>query len=160
MKFPRVNWRRGFFRIWAVLAALWFIAATGFAGAAFLNPSTSGKDMAVNFETGQLDQFDKYGEPHNSLQKAVGDGKFSAHEVRPGWVLYVRSDVPQSEMPARLAMAEATADASISAELGDTRWRTTQAWFWAAIFWPLAILGIGAAIGWALSGFRKPEGAK
>lgn len=155
MKFPRVNWRRGFFRVWVLLAGLWFLVFTAWSVSAALNPYVSSKDFAVNRETGQVDLIDQYGEPHNSLRTAVTDGKFKAHEVRPDWTLYVRSDSPAADLPVRLAAARALADHAIAAQRTEAIWRTASYWFWGALFWPLVVLALGAAIGWALSGFRR-----
>lgn len=155
----KVNWARGFFRLWAVLAGVWLLICSGFLVSSLLNPYVPERFLVRNSETRQFEFVPSYGALYRALEASVTTGTFVAHALENGR-LYVRATVTPDQLSEMLPGAVRVMVEDAERTKSEARVTGLLNWFWAAVFWPLAILALGAAFGWALVGFRRGEGAR
>ena len=158
MTATRVNYRRGLFRLWVILAALWIggvalvsgpgvyrefqkAAAVNAAKAATVTDATKGATVS---------RLAKYGAAIDD--KDVLTFNIEGNRVRVGNSFFQLSPEEQ----------QATIDEITSQLKGEAYdkppppapWSSLVSGLWIAILPPLALLSLGAALGWVFSGFR------
>lgn len=158
MTATRVNYRRGLFRLWVILAALWIggvalvsgpgvyrefqkAAAIKAAKAATVTDATKGATVS---------RFAKYG-------AAIDDKDVLTFNIEGS-----RVRVGNSFFQLSLEEQQATIDEIASQLKGEVYdkppppapWSSLVSGLWIAILPPLVLLALGAALGWVFSGFR------
>ncbi|HEV2517917.1 MAG TPA: hypothetical protein VGV07_21880 [Devosia sp.] len=153
----KVSWARGFFRLWAVLAGVWLLICSGFLVSSLLNPYVPERLIVRNSETRQFEFVPSYGALYRALEASVAKGTFIAHALENGR-LYARATVTPEQLSEMLAGAAPFMEGAAERTKSEARITGLLNWFWAAVFWPMAILAVGAAFGWAFVGFKRSEG--
>lgn len=150
------NWRRGFFRLWVVLALLWCALVALILSGQILSPYVPSKAVATR--TGEVSAalYETYGEPYNSWAAASRSGSIVATEVRPGFQLFTSLEVTGPILVARVEEARALVDAYRDRTIAERRTGALGTLLAAAVAPPLLVLALGWLLAWALAGFFAP----
>jgi hypothetical protein len=150
-----LNWRRGFFRIWAVLALIWL----AFVGLIFysqiVTPYVPAKAVATTKGAAAPGLFDTYGEPYNSWSTAASKGELLATNVRPGYSLFTVPTLSGAELALQINAARRVVDDYLSATVSERRSSAIASFAAMALIPSAVILVLGWLAGWALSGFVR-----
>jgi hypothetical protein len=144
------NRRRGFFRIWVVLSALWFIIVAGFSYQKVADPYIAPRVYVLPSQTGEfyqlnnvLDQFDlEFRNAHNEVSFPNSVTLFST------------KDIPMAVVEARSPSFYEKYSKPRDAELTKARLTALGLSIAAALVPPAVLLLIGTAISWIASGFK------
>lgn len=150
-----VAWRRGFFRVWIVLAVLWAILMIIIQSGSILNPYVPGKVVATLVgDTVQL--YDIYSPQERAFQQGVEAGALVSTKL-PGrdFALITRKDTEPATLQERIAEAEQVVAQYVETETSRRRTEAILPLAMLSIVPPLIVLALGAAIAWAISGFRR-----
>lgn len=153
---PGIAWARGFFRIWLLLAVLWVIAGVGISFAALATPYVPSKYVGINLENEAISLHDNYGDIARAMDAAVSNGTATKTAVRPGYALFTPVNIEPWRYYEFVEKATSQVDAYIQRETIARRSQAIQGAAAGTFLPPLIVLILGWAVGWAISGFRKP----
>jgi hypothetical protein len=155
MSTGRIAWGRGFFRVWLVLAGLWVAFALLVQGGSVFNPYAPGKIIATP-TGGTVQMYDRYGAQQREFDEGVSAGALKTTAIRGNdFILYTRADIEPARLEERVAEAQQVVAAYVDEEITRRRSGAVMPLIGLTLFPPLVLLALGAAIAWALSGFRK-----
>lgn len=151
-----VNWGRGFFRVWMLLAMLWVGFALLLGWGSVANPYVSGKDVAIVTDTDAIDLLDSYGEVHSAFEERVRTGttKRTALDAY-GFNLYTGASLEPWKYYEYVERANARVAEYVEQEKVAKRSQTIPLLVMGVTLPPLVALLLGWAIGWVISGFRR-----
>lgn len=151
-----VNWGRGFFRAWMLLAILWVAFALLIGWGSVANPYVPTKDVAVVTETEQVDLLEPYGEVHQAFEERVRAGTTKKTALdRYGFNLYTAGHIEPWKYYEFLGKANARVAEYVATEAVARRSQAIPQLAMGVLLPPLIVLVLGWAIGWVISGFRK-----
>lgn len=150
-----IAWRRGFFRIWLVLAILWVAFALLVQGSNVFNPYVPGKIVATP-AGGTVQTWDRYGEQQRNFDEGVAAGALQTTQIgSDSFLLYTRKDIEPARLEERVAEAQRIVDDYVANETTRRRSSSILPLLCLAFIPPFIVFVLGAAIAWALSGFRR-----
>ena len=153
-----MSWRRGLFRMWVVLTALWSIMATLFMWESISTPYISWGGFTMGH--GEPEYLEPYGEKISAARELKSRKLLVEYEIS-----YDKTDLKQTAFffPAtavheeNLKAIEAyipKATALQNAKIKRARYEAITSALWAVLLPPGVILILGLAVRWALMGFR------
>lgn len=151
-----IAWRRGFFRVWMVLAVLWagFALLVGWGSVA--NPYVPGRDVAIQTEGEVPELFEDYGQLHQAFEERVRAGTTRKTALqRYGFNLYTSTSLEPWKYHEYVQKAETAVADYIQAETASRRSQAIPQLAMGVVLPPLIVLVLGWAIGWAIAGFRR-----
>lgn len=151
-----IRWRRGFFRVWILLAILWLVLV-GTVGS--LSYDSAGAGGLYAFIEGRGDTAWSYDSPAFEAARGLRANRLM-QEVRfkqSQVVLYVKAPIGE-DFDALVGHYAPLAAGFYEMKVAESRgWIVLYCVIWAVAV-PLTVLMIGWGIAWALSGFRERSG--
>ena len=150
----RVNWRRGLFRIWVIASILWIGVVIAFGWQAVQDPYVG----SFAFIEGRGDTPWAYSSTEAAAaRKAKLDGTMREISVKGGapGITYFTTEFDDNALTARMEQLAPLMVGFYAAEQERNRPNTIIGAGLAAIVPPIVVLILGAALFWALSGFRR-----
>lgn len=149
-----MRWRRGFFRLWLLIAVLWVGIGIhmNFSGSAYFPEFR----IAVR-HNGEIAAMKPWSDEVKALEGAA-EGGLSERQFMgayPGGAIYyadVGDDVPTQS--SKLQKVRSYLDAERSRIESEYRNSCLEGFLFFGLLPPLLLLALGAATGWALAGFR------
>lgn len=154
-----MRWRRGFFRLWVAVAALWLAGVGAVAVVTYANPSPYIGDQVYYLRPESLEpeEFGAFSQEGRDMEALRNSGEVvlvrmeGYSEVR----FYAASTLPQASISIGADAIAAKVNAK-RASLVDASRRSVLSWApQVMLVPPLVLLALGATIGWILSGFRQ-----
>lgn len=150
-----IAWRRGFFRLWLVLSALWFCLGIGLGIERYNSQPYFWFDRLMFWGPGQdVKGYSKLDSDVTVFEELVRDGKL----VRSGFdIANINKNLAIYYPPEHSGKWEEPLGTFIKKFVDDHKAKVlTDLWFGGVFFVGASVfvLLIGAAISWALSGFR------
>lgn len=150
-----VSWRRGFFRVWIVLALLWVAFALLVQGGTVFNPYAPGKIIATP-AGGTVQMWDRYGDQQRNFDEGVAAGALQTTPIgSDSFLLYTRKDIEPARLQERVAEAQRIVDDYVADETTRRRSASILPLAGLVLIPPFVVFVLGAAVAWALSGFRR-----
>ncbi|MEQ1941474.1 hypothetical protein ABMA32_03530 [Mesorhizobium sp. VNQ89] len=175
-----MRWRRGFFRIWVLLSILWLIVVGVFAYQPIVDPYVRERVFFYSFTDkpgpwvkyaakAELNRrngidpelqpvsFETYSDGYRMLEdgRASGDLQVVNAKSEPNFTLYVSKGTGKDEISRQLDEVLPIAKELKQRSISRSRLEAIQATLASALIPPIALLGIGWAAAWAISGFRS-----
>lgn len=146
-----IRWGRGFFRVWIVLAIVWIGLGTAISLGTAVDPYISPRLAAVPSDTGKVTLYPTYGTVADDVRRLVSEGAMKSTEIAEGFSFYTTTassaeGVARATVEAKAAVEDYVASETTKARVSAVAWTLLP---------PLAVLIVGWAIGWAISGFRR-----
>lgn len=149
-----IAWRRGFFRLWLVLSALWFSIGIGFGIQHYNSKPYFSHDRFIFGPERGVRTYSEWDAPARAAEELVRRGQLQKTEVAIAPIekiihVYYRSEHSgQWEEPVGAFIKKTTDEHRI--KVWGNIWLGVQIFVGASA----AVFLIGAAISWALTGFR------
>ncbi len=138
-----------------VLALLWVAFALLVQGGSVFNPYVPGRIIATP-AGGTVQTWDRYGEQQRNFDEGVSAGALQTTQIgSDSFLLYTRKDTEPARFQERVAEAQKIVDAYVADETTRRRSASILPLLGLAFFPPFIVFVLGAAIAWALMGFRK-----
>ena len=153
----KIAWGRGFFRVWMLVAVLWWIGGAVIGYWLVVVPSVSTKNLNRTL-SGSYQLYSPYGPETRAFEEAVTARTAVASEVRPGYRLYTPATTSDADLTKYRGEGAEVVDDYINTMTVSQRSAVLPTWVGWTVAPPLVLLILGWAIAWVLSGFRQtPE---
>lgn len=156
-----VRWRRGMFRLWVVLSGLWVIVVGVISFGPIMNPYRYVPSEGFLFRdfTNQFQRFSEYSPEYRATVEQKNAGKYDWWSVEvdglDGAVVFIPAGASTRQRDEKLNIIVALVKAELDKRTVSARWQGVSIFVGAGLIPPLVLLAVGAAVGWALSGFRS-----
>lgn len=149
------NWRRGFFRIWVVLALLWGALVMAVASGQIFSPYVPNQAVVVSRATNQARLLDQYGDLYRQFYDAEMRGEMKRVVLGSGDELFVSASASDQELAVQTAEAQRAINEYRRSESDSRRYGALLTLTGAIAIPAAVVLVLGWLIGWAISGFRR-----
>jgi hypothetical protein len=146
-----VNFRRGFFRLWLALSALWVLGSFAFFALANNNTLIPSEAFVMRDATSGFFKLDNFFDQFDASFKAA----HRTIEFPNNVTLFVVNDVPDAAVKAKANEFYKTYSEPRSGELWSARLDYWMKAALAALGPPLVVLALGSLIGWIFAGFAR-----
>lgn len=145
-----MNWARGFYRVWVVFAFLWIGV---FANNAYWSRPYFPSAFVAKATDGSIKIVSNYGADADGLKELESLGKLVGFEADgfPELTFFAPKDAKKETLRALTDFAKTDRDEKLRKHHSDSIWEFLSI----GLGFPLGLLAMGAALGWALGGFRK-----
>jgi hypothetical protein len=147
-----VNLRRGFFRIWLAVSALWLIFVGAFSYGQVVSPYFGPQVYVLSNANDDFLKLDNVFDSYHSDFKVTYPVEISfANNV----TLFAKNDIPKAVLDTRSKSFYEQYVKPREAELTTARWQSLDYATAIGLLPPLALLLLGLVIGWIVSGFKS-----
>ena len=151
-----MNWRRGGWRLWIVVAALWALPISAWYFGPITEPYVPPQGFTQTSE-GAFEVFPDYGDRYRRAENAVGRGELvrvSFTGIASDVIFYGPSDATGISDHRREAIIAYAVQLQTDAT-NEARSAALANWAYTALVPPLVVLAFGYGLGWALAGFKS-----
>lgn len=147
--------------MWVVLGGLWVIVVGLIASGSIINQYRYVPPEGFLFRdfTNQLERFSQYSAEYRAAVEQKTNGNYDWWSVEvdglDGAVVFLPAGASTTQRNEKLSIVVDLVKAELDKRTTDARWRGVSIFVGAGLMPPLILLALGAAVGWAVSGFRS-----
>jgi hypothetical protein len=147
----QVNLRRGFYRFWLAVSALWLIITAAFFYEQIASPYIEPRVYVLPTANSDFFKLDSVSDQYDPAFKA-------AHKIGIQFpnnvILFPANDIPKAVIEPRVQNFLEVYCKPREAEITAARWNSLESASAVGLLPPLALLLLGLVIGWIASGFK------